>query len=282
VYPASFEYYRATSVADAVSHLAANPDAKLLAGGHSLIPAMKLRLAQPGELVDLASVDGLKSITVGTGARIGAMTTYNELRDHPDLAAAYPILGQAISRIGDQQVRARGTIGGSLAHNDPAADLTAVFLALGGEITAVGSGGERVIPADDLFVDLWTTSLEPDEIITEVRLPALASGTYQGYLKHAHPASGYAVAGVAAVFEVADGKVASARIAITGATSIPTRATTAEAALTGRSATAESFRAAAEEAAYGLDINGDHYASAEYRTHLVKVLTRRVLENALA
>jgi carbon-monoxide dehydrogenase medium subunit len=126
VYPASFEYYRATSVADAVSHLAANPDAKLLAGGHSLIPAMKLRIAQPGELVDLASVDGLKSITVGTGARIGAMTTYNELRDHHDLAAAYPILGQAISRIGDQQVRARGTIGGSLAHNDPAADLTAV------------------------------------------------------------------------------------------------------------------------------------------------------------
>jgi carbon-monoxide dehydrogenase medium subunit len=282
VYPASFEYYRATSVADAVSRLAANPDAKILAGGHSLIPAMKLRLAQPGELVDLAGVDGLKSISVGDGARIGAMTTYNEARDQADLASAYPILGQAISRIGDQQVRARGTVAGSLAHNDPAADLTAVFLALGGEVTVVGSGGERVIQADDLFVDLWTTSLEPDEIITEVRLPALSAATRQAYEKHAHPASGYAVVGVAVVCETSDGTVKSARIAITGSTSIATRATAAEAALTGRAANAESFRAAAEEAAYGLDINGDHYASTEYRTHLVKVLTRRALEKAFA
>jgi carbon-monoxide dehydrogenase medium subunit len=282
VYPASFEYYRATSIPDAVNRLAVNPEAKILAGGHSLIPAMKLRLAQPGELVDLAGIDGLKSIAVGDGARIGAMSTYNEVRDHPDLAAAYPILPQAISRIGDQQVRARGTFAGSLAHNDPAADLTAVFLALGGEVSVVGSGGERVIQADDLFVDLWTTSLEPDEIITEVRLPVLSPGTHQAYQKHSHPASGYAVVGVAVVLEVADGVVASARIAVTGATSTATRATAAESALAGQPANAESFRAAAELAADGLDINGDHYASTEYRTHLVKVLTRKALESALA
>lgn len=281
MYPASFEYHKATSIADAVSRLAANPDAKILAGGHSLIPAMKLRLATPGELVDLGGVSDLTGISVANGARIGAMTTYNEIRDHTELAAKYPILPQAIKRIGDQQVRAHGTIGGSLAHNDPAADLTAVFLALGGEVIAVGGNGERVISADDLFVDLWTTSLEPDEIITEVRLPDVSASTVMAYEKHAHPASGYAVVGIAVLVVVDGGTVSSARIAVTGATSTATRSSAAESALVGRALTAESIRAAAELASEGLDINGDHYASSEYRAHLVRVLTRRALERAV-
>ena len=282
MYPASFEYYKATSVADAIGRLVANPDAKILAGGHSLIPAMKLRLATPGELVDLGGLADLKGITFDGGARIGAMATYNEVRDHAELAAAYPILVQAINRIGDQQVRARGTLGGSLAHNDPAADLTAVFLALGGEVTVQGTDGERVIAADDLLVDLWTTSLDVNEIITEVRLPALAAGTIQAYEKHSHPASGYAVVGVAVVIGVEGGNVTSARIAITGATSTSTRATGSETALIGQALTSENIAAAANLAADGLDINGDHYASTEYRAHLVKVLTRKALEKASA
>jgi carbon-monoxide dehydrogenase medium subunit len=280
VYPASFEYYKATSVADAIGRLAANPDAKILAGGHSLIPAMKLRLATPGELVDLGGVSDLKGISIGDGVRIGAMATYNEIRDHAEVAAAYPILSQAINRIGDQQVRSHGTLGGSLAHNDPAADLTAAFLALGGEVTVQGSGGTRIIAADDLLVDLWTTSLELDEIITEIRLPALPAGTLQAYEKHAHPASGYAVVGIAVVVGVGGGVISSARIAVTGATSTATRAPDAEAALVGNPANADTFKAASALAANGLDINGDHYASSEYRTHLVSVLTRKALEKA--
>lgn len=282
MYPASFDYHRATSIADAIGRLTANPDAKILAGGYSLIPAMKLRLATPGELVDLAGVAGLKEITIQDGARIGALTTYNEARDHAELAAQYPILAEAINVIGDQQVRAHGTLGGALAHNDPAADFTAVFLALGGEVTAVGSGGERVIAADDLFVDLWTTSLEPDEIITEVRLPEVSGSTRMTYEKHAHPASGYAVVGVAAVVTVDGGTVSSARIAVTGATSTAVRATAAEDALMGKALDADSIKAAAGVAGDGLDINGDLFASVEYRTHLLEVMVKRALERLAA
>lgn len=281
MYPASFTYYRATSVADAIGRLTANPDAKILAGGHSLIPAMKLRLATPGELVDLGGLADLKGISVDGGARIGAMTTYNEARDHAELAAAYPILTQAIHKLGDQQVRARGTLGGAIAHNDPAADLTAAFLALGGEVVALGSNGERVIAADDLFIDLWTTSLETEEIITEIRLPELPTGTIQSYQKHAHPASGYAVVGVAVVIGVENDSVSSANIVITGATSKPTHAAAAEAALAGNPLTPEHIAAASAVAAEGLDINGDHYASTEFRTHLVGVMTRRAIEDAI-
>lgn len=281
MYPAPFEYYRATSVADAVARLAANPDAKILAGGHSLIPAMKLRLAQPGELVDLTGLTDLKSISVtAEGATIGALVTYDEARDHADLAAMFPIIPQAIEVIGDQQVRARGTLGGSLAHNDPAADFTAVFLALNGSVTVTGSNGERVIAADDLFVDLWTTSLEPDEIITSLTIPAPARGSGMAYVKHSNPASGYAVVGVAAVVARDGGSVSSARIAVTGAVSTATRAAAAESALTGSAGDAAAIESASAQAAEGLDINGDHYASAEFRTHLLKVMTRRALEQA--
>lgn len=278
MFPSSFSYHRAGSVAEAVSLLEANPDAKILAGGHSLIPAMKLRLAAPESLVDIGRIAELRGIAVADEAHIGATATYDAIRSHGELRDAFPILVEAINVVGDQQVRARGTLGGSLAHADPASDLTAVFLALNGRIRATSPSGEREIAADDLFVDLWTTSLEPNEVATEVILPLPAAGTRMAYEKHAHPASGYAVVGVAVALAVEDGVVANPRIVITGATSKPTRASAAEAALAGKALDAESIGAAAAQAAEGLEINGDPYASEAYRAHLISVLVRRALE----
>jgi carbon-monoxide dehydrogenase medium subunit len=280
VYPSQFEYHKPSSVQEAVSLLSSNPDAKLLAGGHSLIPAMKLRLAAPGALVDLGSVSGLSEISVNGGATIGAMTTYRALLDSGDLKGPFPIIAQTANVVGDPHVRNRGTLGGSLAHSDPAADFTAVMLALGASVTVVGSGGERTIAVDDLFVDLFSTSLEPEEIITSISIPKESAGTGQAYEKHAHPASGYAVVGVAAVLKVNGGTIQSARIAVTGAPSKATRATATEQALVGKPANADTIAAAAALAADGLDLNGDTYASAEYRGHLVKVLAKRAITRA--
>lgn len=281
MFPSQFEYYRPGSVQEAIQLLSSNPDAKIIAGGHSLLPAMKLRLAAPSALVDIARIPGLSGISVNGGVSIGALTTYTQLEDSKELQAALPLLAEAAGHVGDQQVRARGTLGGSLAHSDPAADLTAVFLALGGSVTAVGSGGERQIAADDLFVDLLTTSLNPDEVITKVSFPAGAGNLKAAYEKIEHPASGYAVVGVAVALEVgSDGTVSSARVAVTGCTSKATRATGAEQALTGKKLDADTIAAAAAAAPDGLEVNGDHYASAEYRTHLVSVATRRALETA--
>ena len=283
MFPSQFEYHRASSVAEAVKLLSENPDAKLIAGGHSLLPAMKLRLAAPSALVDIGRVGGLNGIKRNGGLVIGAMATYNQIADSADVKAVCPVLAEAASHIGDPQVRTRGTIGGSLAHSDPAADLTAVFLALGGSVKVVGSGGERTIAADDLFVDLLTTSLNPDEIITEVRIPAASGKTGAAYEKHEHPASGYAVVGVAAVVSLdGSGNVASARLTVTGCTSKATRLSGAETALAGKPLNDDSIAAAAGAAGQGLEINGDHYASADYRRHLVGVLTRRALERAAA
>ncbi|MGB3327969.1 MAG: xanthine dehydrogenase family protein subunit M [Thermomicrobiales bacterium] len=281
--PASFAYHQATSVDDAVQILAGNPDAKIIAGGYSLIPAMKLRLAQPALLVDLGKVSDLRGIsTQDDGIHIGAMTTYNAVRDDAAIRQHYPVFPSAIGYIGDQQVRAHGTIGGTLAHADPAADLTAVFLALDGSVHVVGTGGDREIAADDLFVDLWTTSLEPDEVITEVVLPIPASGSIAGYRKYGHPASGYALAGVAVRLDLDGDTVTNARVAVTGATSKATRASAAEAALTGSALTDDSIAAAAAAIADGLEINGDTFASAEYRIHLLGVLLRRAIAEARA
>lgn len=282
MYPTQFAYHRAESVQDAVAFLSANPDAKVLAGGHSLIPAMKLRLATPAVLIDIGRIEALHAIEVGPdGARIGAMATYNEIRDDQDIARAYPILPDAIAHVGDAQVRERGTFAGSLAHADPGADLTAVFLALNGEVAVTGPNGDRTVKADDLFVDLWTTSLEPDELITAVLLPRPPAHNGMAYEKHAHPASGYAVVGIAAVLAFGAGRTCeSARIAVTGATSKATRLTGVEQAVTGQTLTAELVASAASQAADGLEINGDLYASEEYRAHLVNVLTRRALVRA--
>jgi carbon-monoxide dehydrogenase medium subunit len=280
MYPSSFAYHRAESVADAISRLEANPDAKILSGGHSLIPAMKLRLAMPGELVDISKLDELKSISIGDEVRIGAGVTYRAVADHPELARLFPILPMAIHEIGDIQVRARGTFGGALAHADPAADITAVFVALGGRVKVVSATGEREIAADDLFEDLWTTTIQPNEVLTEIILPAPVSGAGMAYVKHAHPASGYAVVGIAAVVSMNEGSVQDSRVVVTGATSRPERLTSVEDAMRGVVASPEAIQAAASMAAEGISINGDPYADEQYRAQLVRVLTRRALEHA--
>ena len=280
MYPSQFEYHKPSSLQEAIALLASDPESKILAGGHSLIPAMKLRLANPGSLVDISGIAGLNGISVNGGATIGAMTTYRELLDNADLKGPFPVISETANVVGDPAVRNRGTIGGSMAHSDPSADYTAVLLALGASVTAVGSNGERTISLDDLFVDLFTTSLEADEILTSISIPAAAAGTGQAYEKHAHPASGYAVVGVAAVVTVSGGTITAARVAVTGAIAKATRATATEAALIGKAATAENIAAAAALAADGLDLNGDTYASADYRGHLVKVLAKRAITRA--
>ena len=280
MFPAPFAYERADSVAGAVRLLEQHEDAKILAGGHSLIPAMKLRLATPAMLVDISKLAELKDITIADEIRIGAMATYNQIRDHRELKALLPVLGEAINVLGDQQVRARGTFGGAIAHADPAADLPAVFEALRGRVKVVGPNGEREIPAEDFFVDLWTTTLEPTEVLTDIIIPKPADGTLMAYAKHAHPASGYAVAGVAVALPVTDETVHDARIVITGAAAKPTRAIAAENALNGKTLDADVLATAAALASDGLDINGDTYASVDFRSHLVRVMARRSLEHA--
>jgi carbon-monoxide dehydrogenase medium subunit len=196
------------------------------------------------------------------------------------VATAFPIIPECIVTIGDQQVREHGTIGGALAHNDPAADFTAVFLALGGSVDVTGSNGARTIAGEDLFIDLWTTSIEADEVVTRVSIPELAVGKIAGYAKHQHPASGYAVVGVAVALTLTEGVVSAASVVVTGATSKPTHAAAAESALTGKPLDDESIKAAAAVAAEGLEINGDEYASDEYRAHLVGVTLGRAIARA--
>jgi carbon-monoxide dehydrogenase medium subunit len=281
VYPEQFAYHRPSTVSEAVSLLSENPDAKILAGGHSLLPAMKLRLAAPAALVDIGRIDELKGISVNGGATIGAGTTYRELLDSAELGAAFPIIPEAVNVLGDPAVRSRGTVGGSLAHVDPAADLTAVALALDASVRVQGSGGERTVKVDDLFVGLLTTSLAADEIITAVTIPESSKGTTQAYEKHAHPASGYAVVGVAVALTMDGETCRSARIAVTGAPEYARRATAAEAALAGKALDDAAISAAAQAATEGLgELNSDVYASAEYRAHLTRVLTRRALARA--
>ena len=280
MFPNQFEYHRPNSVQAAAGLLAADPEAKLLAGGHSLLPAMKLRLASPSSLVDLGGVSGLDSIDTSGPVTFGAMTTYAAIRDSREVQNALPILAEAADNVGDPAVQARGTIGGALAHSDPAADFTAIFLALDGSVDVTGTNGTRTIAADDLFVDLFTTALEADEIITSVSFPA-ADGAGMAYEKFRHPASGYAVVGVAVkVSKGADGNVESARIAVTGAPSKATRATAAEQALVGKALEDAAIDAAAAVTADGMEINGDHFASEEYRRHLIGVLTGRALRQA--
>lgn len=278
MYPAAFDYAKASSVQEAVSLLASNPDAKILNGGHSLLPAMKLRLATPAMLVDIGGISELKQVSVNGGATIGAAATYDDLLKNEGLRK-HAALYEAMAKVGDVQVRNRGTVGGAAAHADPASDVPAALLALGAEMVAVGPNGTRTIAADDFFVDILTTALEPNEVLTEIRIPD--TGASSAYEKFAHPASGYAVCGVAvALNRDASGTVTSARIAVTGAVYTATRCTAAEEAITGTKATAADIEAAAAKAADGLELAGDHYASAEYRAHLTRVLCKRALTRA--
>ncbi len=280
MFPTSFDYQRANSVQEAVALLSKNPNAKLIAGGHSLLPAMKLRLAQPTMLIDITRIKDLHGVsTAADGATmIGALTTHAEIA-----AANVPVaLKTAASIIGDAQVRNRGTIGGSLSHADPAADYPAVMLALGAMLRAEGQSGARVINADDFFTDLFTTALKPDEVLVGVRVgPRPAGKAASAYVKHPHPASGYAVVGVAAaVVTDNNGTVTNARVAVTGACAKAQHLKATEAALMGKKLDATSIKAAAA-ADNKLDCLSDHYASADYRAHLAGVLAGRALQQCM-
>ena len=283
MYPAAFDYHRPSSVEEAIQLLSDNPEAKIIAGGHSLLPAMKLRLAAPGALVDLGGIAGMTGVSVNGGASIGAMTTYDEAINSADLAESFSALHQAASEVGDIQIRNRGTIGGSAAHADPAADATAALVAHNAEFVVRGSNGERTISSEDFFVDLFTTALAPDEVLVTINLPEPAANTASAYAKFKHPASGYPVCGVAAVVtKDGSGNVSDARVVATGSTLTPTRLTGVEQAITGTSGDADAVEAASQHAADGIsEWAGDHYASSEYREHLTKVFAKRALNKAL-
>ena len=283
--PAQFDYLAPATLDEALALLSRHgDDAKVLAGGHSLIPAMKLRLAQPQMLIDIGRIKSLSYIREDGGQiKIGAMTTHYQIESSARLREICPILPEAAGQIGDVQVRNKGTIGGSLAHSDPAADWPAVALALDAELRAVSSRGERTIRAVDFFVDLLTTALQPGEILSEIRIAAPKPGAGQSYLKAAQPASGFAVVGVAVnLTRDASGKCKSAAIGVTGVASKAYRAAAVESALTGAALDEPTIAAAASHATDGVDANGDLYASAEYRKHLAVVYTRRAIQAAAA
>ena len=276
--PAEFDYEAPESLEEAIRMLHENgEDAKLLAGGHSLLPLMKLRLAAPTVLIDLRRIPGLHGIQRENGSwRLGPMTRHADLQDAQELG----VVARAASLIADQQVRNRGTIGGSLAHGDPASDLPTVLLATEGEVTARGTGGQRTIAAADLFQDFLTTSLAHDEVITEVRLPAM-DGYGFGYEKFTRRAEDWAMVGICALVKKADdGSCEDVRIGLTHMASTPLRASAAEEALRGQGLDAESIARAAEQAAEGTEPPGDLNATPEYKRHLARTLTGRALREA--
>jgi carbon-monoxide dehydrogenase medium subunit len=279
---APFDYVRANTLDEALNLLAQNEDAKILAGGHSLIPAMKLRLTQPPLLVDIARIKDLSYIREADGQiRIGAMTTHYQIESSELLRKICPLLPECAGHIGDMQVRNKGTIGGSLAHSDPAGDWPAAILALNAELVAVSKNGERTIKADDFFVDLLTTVLEPGEILREIRINKSNGRTGQAYVKMPHPASGFAVVGVAANLSFNGGsECKSASIGITGVSSKAYRATAVEGGLSGANLDEAKIANAASHATDGVDVNGDVFASDEYRRHLAQVYTRRAIAAA--
>jgi len=283
MYPSEFDYYRPTTVAEVVKLLRENPEGKIIAGGHSLLPMMKLRLASPAALIDIGEVQGLSGVKGSDGnVVIGATTTYKELMASDAVKQSFPMAVQAANVVGDLQVRNRGTIGGSISHADPAADFPAVLLALNAGVKAVGPNGERTIGIDDFFVDMFTTSLEPEEVVTEISLSKPQGKTGMAYEKFSHPASGYAIVGVAASVTLGgDGNVSAARIAITGAGPIAVRASGTESALVGQAPTAENIKAAAQKASDGMTFLGDIHAGEEYRAHLTRVFAERAINKAV-
>jgi len=280
--PAAFDYAAPTSLDEAVALLQQHgDDAKILAGGHSLLPLMKLRLAAPALLVDLAQIPDLSYIRdQGDHVAIGAMTTYVELEDSEVLQRRIPLLVEATGMIGDPQVRNRGTLGGAMAHADPAGDMPVVVSALGGSVIAHGPNGDRTIDVADFFQDIFTSALEPDEIITEVRVQA-HDNPAQNYQKFRRRMIDWAIVGCAVNVVRSNGSIGSASIALTNVGPTPMRAPAAEQALQGQPANTDSVRQAAELADQGLEPSADLNASTAYKKHLVRVMTRRALEAAL-
>ena len=264
MYSESFEYFRPKTLAEAARLLQKHRGSRILAGGHSLLPAMKMRLASATALVDLGAVKGLSGIKArGKALEIGAATTHAEIAASPLVKKSCPILAEAVAQIGDIQVRNRGTLGGSIAHADPAADSPTVLVALGATIQVTGPKGARGIPAEKFFVDFFTTALKPGEIVTSILVPTYGKGTGGAYLKHPHPASRYAVVGVAALVESKNGKTGRTTLVVGGATPTPVRVEAPE-----------------QIAATIQDPLGDTYASGEFRVHLATVLAKRALEAA--
>ena len=284
MYSPAFDYHRAPSLADAHRLLAAHPGAKLLAGGHSLIPLLKLRLAAPAAVIDIGRVDELRGITESSNqVRIGALTTHAEVAASSVLQSIAPALTDAAGLVGDPAVRNRGTIGGNIAHADPASDLPTALVALGADIVAARKGGERTIAAESFFTGIMTTALEEHEIISAVLIPA-GPGRGSAYVKFSHPASRYAVVGAAAVVTRAAGRCTAARVALGGLVSHATRCAGVEKALIGTTAdnAAVSTAAAAASADLADDVTGDIYASAEYRLAMAPVFVKRAIIAALA
>jgi carbon-monoxide dehydrogenase medium subunit len=279
--PSNFDYVAPTTVADAVAALAqGGEDAKVIAGGQTLMPVLRLRLAAPSVLVDLGRIEELRGVREdGDSLVIGAMTTYYALLRNSLVSKHALLLSEATRTVADPQIRHRGTLGGNLAHADPAGDLAAPVLALDATMTIVGPSGSRTVPAAEFFVDYFTTALQPNEILTEIRI-AKHTDWPAHYEKMHRVAQAWSIVAVAATVEVDQGTVRQARIALTNVAPTPMRATAVEEALIGQPASDELIRTAAEHAAEGIDPISDGNADAEYRSHLAKVLTRRAVATA--
>jgi carbon-monoxide dehydrogenase medium subunit len=286
MFPADFAYARADSLEHALSLLAAaqaaDEEAKLLAGGQSLLPMMKLRLAAPQTLIDIGGLTGLKGVTPGAdGTTVKALTTYRALQHDPHIAAAFPAMTDALAVLADQQVRARGTVGGCVAHGDPAADLPAVLLALDASLTLVSARGTRTISLDRFLQGVFTTDLAEDEIVTAITLPAAPSAG-SAYEKFEQPASHLPLAGVCAAVTVEDEVITSAKVAVTGVAGRPFRALDTERTLAAARPAPDSIAVAAAAVAAGVRPLSDQHASGPFRLHLAEVLARRALERAVA
>jgi len=284
MFPASFGYVAARSVEEAVDLLEKHgEEAKLLAGGHSLIPAMKLRLQSPRTLIDLGTIPGLRGIRMEANELvIGALTVHADVAASDLVRQQLPGLAEAAAVIGDLQVRNRGTIGGSVAHADPAADFPVILTALNASFVLRGPSGSRKIAVDEFFTDFYTTAMQPNEILTEIRIPKPGQGTGTAYAKLPHPASGYVVVSAGALItRQASGSCATARVALGGLGSGPMRAVAAEMELQGQPLTPQVIAAAAGKAAEGADPTDDSYASAEYKRHVATVYARRAVESAV-
>jgi len=279
VIPVAFDYEVAESVDHAIALLGEREDAKLLAGGHSLLPAMKLRLARPTLLVDVGRLADLSYVRDDDGhVAIGALTRHKDVASAPLLREHCPIVSHTAGHVGDPQVRHRGTIGGSLAHGDPASDLPAVILALDGELVIRGSAGKRAVPAAEFFTGVFQTAIGPDEMLVEIRVPELGPGTGWSYTKMSRRAQDWATVAVAAVVERSNGSIGKASIALTNMGATPLRATAAEESI----ASGASIDEASSLASENTEPSSDHAASADFRMHLARVLTRRALAEAAA
>jgi carbon-monoxide dehydrogenase medium subunit len=277
--PVKFEYTRPGSVADAVRALAdGGEDAKVIAGGQSLLPLLRLRLAFPELLVDIGGLAELRGVSEeGDSLRIGALTTHDELARHPLIREHCGLIAEAAGTVADPAVRHRATVGGSLSHADPAADLPAVMLALDATLTAEGPGGERDIGADEFFRDYLTTALDPAEVLTSVRVPKLGAGWGYRYEKFHRTAQAWAIVGVASLARRANGHVAEARVGLANMGPVPVRAAAVEAAAAGAEASRDALRSAAQRADEGTNPPADLHGAPDYRRHLARVLTARAL-----